>query len=194
MKIIVSTDNRHKLQEIREMLGFVAEIVSKTEAGFGDVYVVEDGDSLEANAIKKVELLEGEVVIGDDTGLFVDALDGAPGVYSSRYSGADGDDAKNRAKLLRAMEDAQCRDAHFTTVIAVKKKDGTIYTVEGTVYGTIAERERGEDGFGYDALFIPEGSDRTFAEMQADEKNACSHRRRALDALKKSLSEIGEKI
>ena len=194
MKIIVSTDNRHKLQEIREMLGFVAEIVSKTEAGFGDVYVVEDGDSLEANAIKKVEPLEGEVVIGDDTGLFVDALDGAPGVYSSRYSGADGDDAKNRAKLLRAMEDAQCRDAHFTTVIAVKKKDGTIYTVEGTVYGTIAERERGEDGFGYDALFIPEGSDRTFAEMQADEKNACSHRRRALDALKKSLSEIGEKI
>ncbi|MDQ0507891.1 XTP/dITP diphosphohydrolase [Peptoniphilus ivorii] len=194
MKIIVSTDNRHKLQEIREMLGSVAEIVSKTEAGFGDVYVVEDGDSLEANAIKKVEPLEGEVVIGDDTGLFVDALDGAPGVYSSRYSGADGDDAKNRAKLLRAMEDAQCRDAHFTTVIAVKKKDGTIYTVEGTVYGTIAERERGEDGFGYDALFIPEGSDRTFAEMQADEKNACSHRRRALDALKKSLSEIGEKI
>ena len=194
MKLIVSTDNRHKLQEIREMLGSVAEIVSKTEAGFGDVYVVEDGDSLEANAIKKVELLEGEVVIGDDTGLFVDALDGAPGVYSSRYSGADGDDAKNRAKLLRAMEDAQCRDAHFTTVIAVKKKDGTIYTVEGTVYGTIAERERGEDGFGYDALFIPEGSDRTFAEMQADEKNACSHRRRALDALKKSLSEIGEKI
>ena len=194
MKIIVSTDNRHKLQEIREMLGSVAEIVSKTEAGFGDVYVVEDGDSLEANAIKKVEPLEGEVVIGDDTGLFVDALDGAPGVYSSRYSGADGDDAKNRAKLLRAMEDAQCRDAHFTTVIAVKKKDGTIYTVEGTMYGTIAERERGEDGFGYDALFIPEGSDRTFAEMQADEKNACSHRRRALDALKKSLSEIGEKI
>lgn len=194
MKIIVSTDNRHKLQEIREMLGSVAEIVSKTEAGFGDVYVVEDGDSLEANAIKKVEPLEGEVVIGDDTGLFVDALDDAPGVYSSRYSGADGDDAKNRAKLLRAMEDAQCRDAHFTTVIAVKKKDGTIYTVEGTVYGTIAERERGEDGFGYDALFIPEGSDRTFAEMQADEKNACSHRRRALDALKKSLSEIGEKI
>lgn len=194
MKLIVSTDNRHKLQEIREMLGSVAEIVSKTEAGFGDVYVVEDGDSLEANAIKKVEPLEGEVVIGDDTGLFVDALDGAPGVYSSRYSGADGDDAKNRAKLLRAMEDAQCRDAHFTTVIAVKKKDGTIYTVEGTVYGTIAERERGEDGFGYDALFIPEGSDRTFAEMQADEKNACSHRRRALDALKKSLLEIGEKI
>lgn len=186
MNIILSTDNAHKLKEIRELVDGKFHVLTKTEAGYGDIHPVEDGDTLEANAMKKIEPLEGEIVIGDDTGLFVNALQGRPGVYSARYAGEDGNDEKNREKLLREMEGKDDRSAYFKTVIAVKRGD-EIYTVEGICPGHITESPRGEGGFGYDPLFIPEGYDKTFAEMTDAKKNAVSHRGRALQAFVETL-------
>lgn len=186
MNIILSTDNAHKLKEIRELVDGKFHVLTKTEAGYGDIHPVEDGDTLEANAMKKIEPLEGEIVIGDDTGLFVNALLGRPGVYSARYAGEEGNDKKNREKLLREMEGKIDRSAYFKTVIAVKRGD-EIYTVEGICPGHITQSPRGEGGFGYDPLFIPEGYDKTFAEMTDAEKNAVSHRGRALRAFVESL-------
>ncbi|MEQ3353159.1 RdgB/HAM1 family non-canonical purine NTP pyrophosphatase [Aedoeadaptatus acetigenes] len=186
MNIILSTDNEHKLREIRELVDGKFRVLSKTEAGYGDIHPVEDGDTLEANAMIKIKPLEGEIVIGDDTGLFVHALEGRPGVYSARYAGEDGNDEKNREKLLREMEGKSDRSAYFKTVIAVKREKET-YTVEGICPGHITESPRGEGGFGYDPLFVPEGYDKTFAEMTDDEKNAVSHRGLALRAFVESL-------
>lgn len=186
MNIILSTDNAHKLKEIRELVDGKFRVLTKTEAGYGDIHPVEDGDTLEVNAMKKIEPLEGEIVIGDDTGLFVSALQGRPGVYSARYAGEEGNDEKNREKLLREMEGKIDRSAYFKTVIAVKRGD-EIYTVEGICPGHITESPRGEGGFGYDPLFIPEGYDKTFAEMADAEKNAVSHRGRALRAFVETL-------
>ncbi|MEJ8785119.1 RdgB/HAM1 family non-canonical purine NTP pyrophosphatase [Peptoniphilus sp. HCN-40583] len=186
MNIILSTDNAHKLKEIRELVDGKFRVLTKTEAGYGDIHPVEDGDTLQANAMKKIESLEGEIVIGDDTGLFVSALQGRPGVYSARYAGEEGNDEKNREKLLREMEGKIDRSAYFKTVIAVKRGD-EIYTVEGICPGHITESPRGEGGFGYDPLFIPEGYDKTFAEMADAEKNAVSHRGRALRAFVETL-------
>ena len=186
MNIIVSTDNQHKLKEIRELVEGKCHVLSKTEAGFGDIHPVEDGDSLEENAVIKIKPLQGEVVIGDDTGLFVHALDGRPGVYSARYAGEYVNDEKNREKLLREMKDKTDRRAYFKTVIAVKRGDD-IYSVEGVCPGRITATARGEGGFGYDRLFVPEGYEKTFAEMTDDEKNAVSHRGRALRAFVESL-------
>lgn len=186
MNIIVSTDNQHKLKEIRELVEGKCHVLSKTEAGYGAIHPVEDGDSLEENAVIKIKPLEGEIVIGDDTGLFVHALDGRPGIYSARYAGEDGNDEKNREKLLRELKDKTDRRAYFKTVIAVKRGDD-IYTVEGICPGKITEWARGERGFGYDPLFIPEGYEKTFAEMTDQEKNAVSHRGRALRAFVESL-------
>lgn len=186
MNIILSTDNEHKLKEIRELVEGKFRVLSKTEAGYGDIHPVEDGDTLEANAMIKIKPLEGEIVIGDDTGLFVHALKGRPGVYSARYAGGEGNDEKNREKLLREMEGIADRSAYFKTVIAVKRGEDT-YTVEGICPGKISRSPRGEGGFGYDPLFIPEGYDKTFAEMTDEEKNAVSHRGRALRAFVESL-------
>lgn len=186
MNIILSTDNEHKLKEIRELVEGKFRVLSKTEAGYGDIHPVEDGDTLEANALIKIKPLEGEIVIGDDTGLFVHALKGRPGVYSARYAGEEGNDEKNREKLLREMEGIADRSAYFKTVIAVKRGEDT-YTVEGICPGKISRSPRGEAGFGYDPLFIPEGYDKTFAEMTDEEKNAVSHRGRALRAFVESL-------
>lgn len=186
MNIILSTDNEHKLKEIRELVDGKFHVLTKTEAGYGDIHPVEDGDSLEANAMIKIKPLKGEIVIGDDTGLFVHALDGRPGVYSARYAGEEGNDKKNREKLLREMEGKADRSAYFKTVIAVKRGTDT-YTVEGICPGRISNAPRGEGGFGYDPLFIPEGYDKTFAEMTDEEKNSVSHRGRALRAFIESL-------
>ncbi|MDD7363866.1 MAG: RdgB/HAM1 family non-canonical purine NTP pyrophosphatase [Peptoniphilus sp.] len=189
MRIIVSTDNVNKLREIRELLGDDVELLTKSDAGYGDVHPIEDGETLEENALIKVESIEGDegdVVIGDDTGLFVNALDGRPGVHSARYAGEEHDDAANRALLLKEMEDTIDRSAYFKTVIAVKRGDA-VYTVEGVCPGQILMGEKGENGFGYDPLFVPEGYDETFAEMTEEEKNKISHRGRALRAFIDSL-------
>lgn len=190
MRIILSTDNAHKLKEIAELLDEKAELLSKTEAGFGDLHPVEDGDTLEANAfikIKDIDCGEDDIIIGDDTGLFVYALNGEPGVYSARYAGLEGNDEKNREKLLKAMEGVEDRSAFFKTVIAVKRGEEN-YTVEGVCPGRIINEERGSAGFGYDPIFVPEGEEKAFAEMTDDEKNAISHRGRALQAFIRSIN------
>ena len=190
MKIILSTDNAHKLKEIVELLDGKVKLLSKTEAGYGDLHPVEDGDTLEANAfikIKDIECGEDDIIIGDDTGLFVRALNGEPSVYSARYAGEEGNDEKNRTKLLKALEGIEDRSAYFKTVIAVKRGNET-YTVEGICSGRIIEEERGDAGFGYDPIFVPDGEEKTFAEMTDDEKNKISHRGHALQAFIRSIN------
>ncbi len=149
--------------------------------------VVEDGDTLEANARLKAAAVcrhTGQAAVADDTGLEVTALGGDPGVRSARYAGDHADDAANRARLLAAMEGVSNRSARFRTVAVVIFPDGTEVMAEGVVAGSIATVPRGDRGFGYDPIFVPEGGGgRTFAEMPAGEKNALSHRGRAFRAL-----------
>lgn len=154
--------------------------------------VAEDADTLTGNALLKARAIcaaSGESALADDTGLEVDALNGAPGVYTARFAGPDADDADNRAHLLHALAGSTNRVARFRTVMVIANPDGSHHAVEGVCEGTIAEAERGNRGFGYDSVFMPAGGDgRTFAEMDADEKNAISHRGNAMRALLAALS------
>lgn len=199
-KVILSSGNRHKISEIKDILkNMPFEVISKDNLGYKGFDVEEDGKSLEENAFKKAEELHklaGGIVIADDTGLFVDALNGEPGVYSARYAGEPVSYKDNNALLLKNLKNVSMekRTAHFKTVIAVVFEDGSKMTVEGTVNGKIAREERGENGFGYDPLFIVEGTGKTFAEMTEEEKNKISHRARALMNLKKKLEDSGENI
>ncbi len=192
-RLILSTDNKNKAKELREILkNLPLEILTKKEAGVDNLQVVEDGDTLEYNSLKKArELAElvDNMVMADDSGLFVDALDGEPGVYSSRYGGEDGNDALNNRTLLRNLKGRE-RTAAFRTVIALITENGKEYTVKGECRGRILEEPRGDNGFGYDPLFVPEGYSETFAQLPADIKNSISHRRRAIDALREKLEEI----
>jgi XTP/dITP diphosphohydrolase len=192
-RLILSTDNKNKAKELREILkDLPLEILTKKEAGVENLQVVEDGDTLEYNSLKKArELAElvDHMVMSDDSGLFVDALDGEPGVYSSRYGGEDGNDALNNRTLLRNLKGRE-RTAAFRTVIALITENGKEYTVKGECRGRILEEPRGDNGFGYDPLFVPEGYSETFAQLPADIKNSISHRRRAIDALREKLEEI----
>ena len=192
-RLILSTDNKNKAKELREILkDLPLEILTKKEAGVDNLQVVEDGDTLEYNSLKKArELAElvDHMVMADDSGLFVDALDGEPGVYSSRYGGEDGNDALNNRTLLRNLKGRE-RTAAFRTVIALITENGKEYTVKGECRGRILEEPRGDNGFGYDPLFVPEGYSETFAQLPADIKNSISHRRRAIDALREKLEEI----
>ncbi len=188
MKIVLSTDNTHKLAEIRSILAPLGyEVLPKSEVGAGALEVIEDAPDLDGNAMKKARALHALTklaVLADDTGLFVDALGGEPGVHSARYA-SEHDDAANREKLLRKLADTpdDKRTAYFETVLAYIDANGVETVVRGRVDGTITRDERGSHGFGYDSLFLPRGEEKTFAEMNDDEKNALSHRRRALDAL-----------
>ena len=188
MKIVLSTDNAHKLAEIRSILAPLGyEVLPKSEVGAGALEVIEDAPDLDGNAMKKARALHALTklaVLADDTGLFVDALGGEPGVHSARYA-SEHDDAANREKLLRKLADMpdDKRTAYFETVLAYIDANGVETVVRGRVDGTITRDERGSHGFGYDSLFLPRGEKKTFAEMNDDEKNALSHRRRALDAL-----------
>ncbi len=192
-KLILSTDNRNKAKELREILkDLPLEILTKKEAGVENLQVVEDGDTLEHNSLKKArELAElvDHMVMADDSGLFVDALDGAPGVYSSRYGGEDGNDSLNNKTLLKNLQGKE-RTAAFRTVIALITEDGREMTVQGECRGEILEEPRGENGFGYDPLFVPSGYSETFAQLPSEIKNSISHRRRAIDALREKLEEI----
>lgn len=194
-RIILSSGNKHKVSEIKGILkNMPFEVISKDDLGYNDFDVEENGTTLEENALKKaseLQKLTKGIVIADDTGLFVDALNGDPGVYSARYAGEPTCDKNNRELLLKNLEDvpAEKRTAHFKTVIAIVFEDGRKMTAEGKVDGTIGFMEKGENGFGYDSLFIAEDTGRTFAEMTDDEKNKISHRARALQNLKKGLDE-----
>jgi XTP/dITP diphosphohydrolase len=172
-------------------------VVSKDDLGYRDFDVVEDGSTLQENALKKAEelhkLTKG-IVIADDTGLFVDALNGEPGVYSARYAGEDATYAENNILLLSKLKDVpkEKRTAHFKTVIAVILEDRSKLLAEGICRGHIALQERGTRGFGYDPLFVVEGTDKTFSEMTEEEKNKISHRANALINLKDKLEAVIE--
>jgi XTP/dITP diphosphohydrolase len=191
MKLVIATRNAHKLEEIRAIFDFPfdsaqgghnLEVLSAFD--FPEIPdVIEDGDTLEANAIKKaVEIAKatGYWAMADDSGLEVDALGGAPGVYSARYAGEECSYAANNEKLLHELAGAADRSARFRTVIALSDSDGNAKTVEGACPGVIIEELRGSNGFGYDPLFVPDGYTKTFAELDSEVKNRISHRARAL--------------
>lgn len=186
MKLAIATNNQHKLQEIRAVLGdSFEELLSLKDLGI-DVDVEETGTTLEENALIKARAilaLSGIATLADDTGLMIDALNGAPGVYSARYAGEEHNDAKNRALLLKNLDGVKDRSAHFATVIALCYPDGKTLTASGRVNGEILLSERGTEGFGYDSLFFSTELGKTFAEATQAEKNSVSHRGRALRAM-----------
>ena len=187
MKILIASRNAHKIQEIREIFDLPGvEWVSAADVpGLHDVE--EDGDTFEANAIKKATELAratGLWALADDSGLEVAALGNAPGVYSARYAGEPCDHARNNAKLLRELDGQRDRSARFRCVAALSDPAGRAETVSGSCPGRIIERLRGTEGFGYDPLFVPDGFEQTFAEMGAEQKNRLSHRGRAMSRAK----------
>lgn len=190
-KLVLSTSNKNKVNEIREILkDLPVEILSKEEIGLGHLEVVEDGDTLESNSLKKARALKEltpYMVMADDSGLFVDALNGEPGIYSSRYGGEDGNDKLNNETLLRNLKDKD-RTAAFRSVIALIDENGNEYVMQGICRGSLLEEEKGSGGFGYDPLFVPEGYHKSFAEMPYEVKNSISHRRRAIDGLREVLA------
>ena len=191
MRIVCASANPHKVEELARLLPSWVDLVARP-SDIGDID--EDAPTLEGNAIiKAVEIANhaSEWAISDDTGLEVDALNGAPGVRSARFAGEHATDAENRALLLAKLEGAQNRSARFRTVVALVSSKGDIHFVGGECAGTIAESERGDSGFGYDSLFIPaDGDGRTFAEMTGLEKDALSHRGRALIQVPELLARI----
>ena len=184
MKLLFATNNAHKLAEVQAVLGPEYELVTPRDCGVTEE-ITETQPTLEGNALQKARYLRertGLDCFADDTGLEVAALDGAPGVRSARYATDGHDFAANNRLLLANLRGAADRRARFRTVVALLRS-GEEHLFEGIVEGRIIECERGCEGFGYDPLFVPDGFDRTFAEMSADEKNAVSHRARAVRRL-----------
>ena len=203
MKIVFATNNQHKLDEIRSILGEGFEVVSLNDIGCHED-IPETGKTLEENALQKAQYVYDHYHVScfaDDTGLEVDALNGAPGVYSARYAGGDGHDSEaNMTKLLHELGNNNNRKARFRTVIAlIEKKDicpcgcnsiKIVHQFEGIVNGEIIRERRGGEGFGYDPIFQPEGYDKTFAELGMDIKNTISHRARATQKLAEYLKTL----
>lgn len=182
--LVFATNNAHKLEEVRAILGNDFQIASLKEIGCHDD-IPETADTLEGNAMQKAQYIKdkfGMDCFADDTGLEVEALNNAPGVFSARYAGPGHDSEANMKKLLHEMEGKENRKARFRTVIALLL-DGKEYTFEGIVKGNIIEEKRGDSGFGYDPIFVPEGYDLTFAELGNDIKNKISHRAEAVKKL-----------
>ena len=187
-KIVFATNNAHKLEEVAAILGDSYEVLSLREIGCNDD-IPETADSFAGNALQKAHYVKehfGYDCFADDSGLEVDALDGAPGVYSARYSG--GGSEENMTKLLHNLTGKSERGAQFRTVIALLIGEDT-RMFEGIVRGTIIEERRGEGGFGYDPIFVPEGYDKTFAELGSEIKNRISHRAQAVEKLAEYLKE-----
>ena len=184
MKLVFATNNKHKIREISDLLDSRFEVIGLTEIGITED-IPEDADNLADNALFKARYVHertGLNVFADDTGLEVDALGGAPGVYSARYAGTSKDPSDNIIKLLKELEGVEDRKARFRTVIALIY-DNSEYLFEGKVEGGIIQMRRGTGGFGYDPVFIAEGYDQTFAEMPLSEKNKISHRAMAMRKL-----------
>lgn len=202
MKIVFATNNHHKLQEIRDILGSEFEIVSLKDIGC-DVDIPETGNTLEENAMQKAQYVYDHYNLScfaDDTGLEVEALNGEPGVHSARYAeGTDHDSEANMAKLLSNLEGKDNRKARFRTVIALIQKQDVcpcgctsikkVNRFEGIVDGSIATEKHGTAGFGYDPIFVPEGYDKSFAELGESIKNGISHRARAVAKLAEYLKQ-----
>ena len=186
MRLVVATGNKNKLREIAEIFTDF-EVCAQKQMGF-DEEVEETGLTFAENALIKARAAAkalGEMVLADDSGLCVDALDGAPGIYSARYCGYHGDDEKNRKVLLKNMEGIENRRAHFTSAIAIVYPDGRELVAEGHTYGEILHEETGNGGFGYDCLFFSEDLQKSFGVATAEEKNKVSHRFRGLQAMLK---------
>ena len=188
-QLILATHNNHKAKEFQDIL---PQYSVKTLADLGhDEEIEETATDLEGNSLLKAKTIfkrYGYVVISDDSGLEVNALNGAPGVYSARYAGEPRNDQRNTEKLLYKLQGASNRKAQFRTVITLMSP-GKSFQFEGIVSGTIAESPRGEAGFGYDPVFVPKGYQQTFAELPADLKNKISHRANAIEKLLHFLNE-----
>ncbi|MBM7556143.1 XTP/dITP diphosphatase [Halanaerobacter jeridensis] len=196
MKLFIATSNLNKVREMKEMLGDLdVEILSKEDVGELPE-VEEDRGSFAGNALKKAKVIQQQVglpTIADDSGLAVDALDGRPGVYSARFAGKNATDKENNRKLLgllSGVEDNR-RRAHFVCMMAFVDEAGSEEIVEGQCHGEIGFEPRGDNGFGYDPLFIPDGYRKTFAQLDSKVKNKISHRAQALEKMKKLLLDRG---
>jgi XTP/dITP diphosphohydrolase len=185
MNLLIATGNRHKFTEISAILAAPHLVFLSLKQLIGCPQVVEDGETFEANAIKKAVVLarfSGMWTLADDSGLEVDALQGAPGVYSARYAGEPADDHANNVKIIGAMAGVSDRRARFRCVIALSDPQGVTRTVSGACEGRLLTGLQGTGGFGYDPLFAPNGYEKTFAELPAGIKNTISHRAVALNA------------
>ncbi len=184
MKLIIASNNAHKIYEIKKILGCrFDEILSLKEAAVVHE-TVEDGKTFMENALKKAREIAqicGCAALADDSGICAHALDGAPGIFSARFSGGSDDD--NNRLLLKMLADKEDKSAHYTCAMALVYPDGREITAEGYMYGRITDEWRGDRGFGYDPIFIPDGEERTVAEMTDAEKNMISHRANAISAL-----------
>jgi len=188
MQLVFATNNEHKLKEIRHLLGDSFTLLSLTDININDD-IPENEPDLEGNALHKARYINKQVnmnVFADDTGLEIEALGGLPGVHSARFAGESKNSDANIEKVLKMMGDTINRRARFRTVIALVL-DGKEYVFDGIVSGTIIKGKRGNEGFGYDPVFVPDGSDLTFAQMPLDKKNRISHRARAFEKLRNFL-------
>lgn len=184
MQLLFASANRHKVSEINQLVPAGIEVLSLEDIGFTED-IPETADTIAGNAEMKAQFMADRQQLpcfADDTGLVIPALNGEPGVYSARYAGPERDANANMDLVLQKLQNADDRSARFITVIALWM-DGKMHLFEGFVEGTILEEKRGTQGFGYDPIFQPLGHDRTFAEMSAEEKNALSHRGRALEKM-----------
>lgn len=190
MKLIIASNNTHKLTEIKQILGnYFGEILSMHEAGIHHE-TVEDGETFMQNALKKareIAEISGCCALADDSGICVDALDGAPGIFSARFAGVHGDDEANNDLLLEKLRNVTDRRAHYTCAMALVYPDGRELTAEGYLYGEIGFERRGSNGFGYDPLFVLSERGCTTAQLSPEEKNAISHRANALHLLVEKL-------
>lgn len=194
--IVVASQNAHKIKEMENIMkGMGYEVISRADAGVPDsLDIVEDGETFEENSFKKADAImraTGKIALADDSGLSVDALNGAPGVHSARFAGEPCDDEKNNDKLLELMKDIpeEKRTAAFVSVITIVWPDGSKLTVRGECRGVVLKERRGDHGFGYDPLFLPDGQSETFAEISSEVKNQISHRAKALQKLEELLRE-----
>ncbi|MEA4923176.1 MAG: RdgB/HAM1 family non-canonical purine NTP pyrophosphatase [Eubacteriaceae bacterium] len=191
--IVAATQNKHKVKELEAITReFGMEIVTRDDAGVPDIEVTEDGKTFEENSYKKAfEIMKlcGQITIADDSGLEVDCLSGAPGVFSARFAGNDGDDEANNEKLKGLIREVpyEERTARFVSVITMIWPDGEKLVARGEVEGHLVLEEKGTNGFGYDPLFVPEGYDITFGQFDPDDKNKISHRGNALRKLRELL-------
>jgi XTP/dITP diphosphohydrolase len=191
MKIVIASNNKGKLEQLKAWLPSDIDAVSMASVGFTDT-IAEPHDSFQQNAEIKARTIYnfcGIPVLSDDSGLCVDAIGGEPGVLSARYAGEGADDAANNAKLLKALERANNRAAHYTAVLCLITPAGTHF-FEGRCDGHIGLSPKGTGGFGYDPLFIPEGYEETFAELPLEVKSRISHRAKALEQLRMFLREV----
>lgn len=197
-KLVLSTGNKNKVYEIKEILkDLPIEVLSKDDVGLGHVNVIEDGTTLTENSVKKAVALSEHtdyMVMADDSGLFVDSLNGDPGVYSNRYAGEEGNDLANNIKLLDAMKNipTEERGAKFLTLISLVTEDKEVITIQGQLLGSVGTELQGDKGFGYDPLFIPKGYDKTFALLGQEIKNSISHRAQALKEMKAVITKLLE--